>query len=1056
MTNDRPKDYRDSIWEPGVNSPLRKLRKEYFAAIPEVCIERPRLVTQYHVEEGLLGEDEITILQKAKAYRTVLKERDAIVRHTKVCKQNPDTRDLELHELEDTSPFAGSTTSKFKGVLIHPELVGLILWPELETVNIRPTNPFYLSKEDAQELNSSIYSRWLDDSILELTRERLGKDSLEIKLLQNLVFYLTSKPVCISHTIPDFSNAVKHGLQWMIEDARKKQKGSTGRMDEFYSAVIEVMNGIIEYAENLSKEADRLAGKESNPQKKSELRTIADVYKRVPKHGATTFREGLTTVWLIWTALHLENPNVGLSLGRLDKLLYPLYQSDLNKLSKKTEKEQYRDQATELVCYLWLKIGDHVPIMTETAEELFGGTGSNQAITIGGVDEQGNDAVNELTYVILDATEFMALRDPNLNARYHPEKNTAEYLRRLCEVNLNTGATPAIHNDRAVIKAMISKGDKPEHARDYGIVGCVEPVSNGRHYGHNAAILLNLPAALELTLYNGCHRHTGLGQVISVETGDPTTFKSFQEFKDAFETQANWLIKRATDLNCELGKTHQAYYPTPILSAFFEGPMDKGKDVIQGGATINSSGAAIIGLSDVADSLSAIQTVIFPSNGKKKYSFEELLEAMDCDFDGSPEIRALHQRLLNSPKYGNENPVPYTGRTWPPDENIKWLVELLDKAFGEKTNYRGGKYRVGYWTMTIHAAFGRLTKALPNGRKASHNFSSGMTPVSGATHYLTEALNSAAKLPAACMSSGVALNLKYTPEQGVDQRDRNEMLKNFAATVKGFFDNRDWDGTENEALSVDGGMEVQFNITSRDLFEYVASHPHEISDYSDLLVRVSGYTAYFKDLNPQMQQEVIERSEYVLSTGMAKPFVPYVPAHPATGNGLPFSLDSFLSVLEKGSNFITETVLKNLADHLKEILADNMLESLLAAMQLAFKLSKRGLFKNYLDGYWDHIKDFEATYLFEARDGAEAAVVFKQERMEIKKDGSDEWDLRVVFDTDDDLVRFLMKGAKVNIMELVLGNKVEAFGNLNYLFKFAHMSRDLAKRFGLPVVSRES
>ena len=210
---------------------------------------------------------------------------------------------------------------------------------------------------------------------------------------------------------------------------------------------------------------------------------------------------------------------------------------------------------------------------------------------------------------------------------------------------------------------MISKGDEPEHARDYGIVGCVEPVSNGRHYGHNAAILLNLPAALELTLYNGCHRHTGLDQVISVETGDPRAFTSFQEFKDAFETQAKWLIKRATDLNCELGKTHQAYYPTPILSAFFEGPMDKGKDVIQGGATINSSGAAIIGLSDVADSLSAIQTVIFPGNGHKKYSFQQLLDALECDFNGSPEIGALHQRLLHSPKYGNENPVPYTGRS---------------------------------------------------------------------------------------------------------------------------------------------------------------------------------------------------------------------------------------------------------------------------------------------------------------------------------------------------------------------------------------------------------
>ena len=216
--------------------------------------------------------------------------------------------------------------------------------------------------------------------------------------------------------------------------------------------------------------------------------------------------------------------------------------------------------------------------------------------------------------------------------------------------------------------------------------------------------------------------------------------------------------------------------------------------------------------------------------------------------------------------------------------------------------------------------------------------------------------------------------------------NRDEMLKNFKATVKGFFDNRDWDGTENEALSVDGGMEVQFNITSRDFFEYVASHPRmRFLNYANLLVRVSGYTAYFKDLNPQMQQEVIERSEYVLSTGLAKPFVPYVPANQSSSTALPFSLDSFLSVLDKGSNLISEAVLKNLAGHLKEILADKMLEGLLAAMQLAFKLSKRGLFDNYLDGYWDHIKDFKGTYLFEARRWCRGCG-----RLRARKDGHQE------------------------------------------------------------------
>ncbi len=205
-----------------------------------------------------------------------------------------------------------------------------------------------------------------------------------------------------------------------------------------------------------------------------------------------------------------------------------------------------------------------------------------------------------------------------------------------------------------------------------------------------------------------------------------------------------------------------------------------------------------------------------------------------------------------TPKYGNEDTVA--------DANVSWIVEMLDSAFGEKMNYRGGYYRVGYWTMTNHAGFGKLMGALPNGRKAHENFTSGITPVSGVTPYLTKALNSVAKLPAKCLSSGVALNIKYTPEHG----NKEKMLDNFVASVEGYFD----DGNGKR----EGGMEVQFNITTHDTFVDAVAHPE---NYPELLVRVSGYTAYFKDLNPQMQKEIIERTEYLLSTGKAVPFDPF-------------------------------------------------------------------------------------------------------------------------------------------------------------------------------------
>jgi formate C-acetyltransferase len=276
--------------------------------------------------------------------------------------------------------------------------------------------------------------------------------------------------------------------------------------------------------------------------------------------------------------------------------------------------------------------------------------------------------------------------------------------------------------------------------------------------------------------------------------------------------------------------------------------MDKGTDLIQGGAVINSSGAAIIGLADVADSLSAIQKVVFADN----IAFAQLLEALQHDFNGYQDLQT---RLMNpdkTPKYGNDDPVA--------DDNVAWLVKLLDETFGRQENYRGGRYRVGYWTMTNHAGFGRLMQALPSGRKAQENFTSGITPVSAVTPYLARTLNSVASLPARCLSSGVALNLKYTPEIGDDKK----MLDNFVACVEGYFD--DSNGER------DGGMEIQFNITSHSkLIDAV----HNPESYQDLLVRVSGYTAYFKDLNPQMQKEIIDRTEYLLSTGHMIPFEPF-------------------------------------------------------------------------------------------------------------------------------------------------------------------------------------
>ncbi|NVL93560.1 MAG: hypothetical protein HWN71_11055, partial [Desulfobacterales bacterium] len=425
------------------------LKDIYFRAMPEICIERPRLVTRFSLDNDLFNKEHISILDKARLYRFVLGERTPIVRHSRAYEKG-----MKPFEFKEAPLFAGSTTSKFKGVILYPEFLALTLWPELWTISKRASNPFHIIDSEVEELNYKIFPHWMESNIIELARKRCYEENLkkyglekhapEMKLLERLVFFMASKPNCISHTIPDFSRAIKLGLRGIIDEAEERGAvTSNSSRREFYEAIAEVLEGIITYSRNLATKAEELAEREADPTLKKELLDIAEVNRRVPEFPARTFREGMTTVWLCWTAIHLENPNVGLSLGRLDQVLYNLYRQDIE-----NGFIDLRD-AIELICCLWLKIGDHVPTIPDAGEQLFGGTGSNQAITIGGVDKDGKDAVNDLTYVMLRATELMKLRDPNPNARYYPGVNSRKYLRQLCAVNIKTGAIPAIHNDRA-------------------------------------------------------------------------------------------------------------------------------------------------------------------------------------------------------------------------------------------------------------------------------------------------------------------------------------------------------------------------------------------------------------------------------------------------------------------------------------------------------------------------------------------------------------------------------------------------------------------------------
>ncbi len=798
---------------------LKKLRKKNLEAKAEVCIERARYITRYL--RDMSSAEEPMQIRYARAVNHFLSHKEPF--------------------FPDDNLLGGTTTSKYFGAPVYPELTGLTIWPELDTISTRSDNQQLLSEKDAKELNFDIFPYWMDRNVLEYTRAKYGNSSC-MKLFERIVFFIAGKAGTISHTVPNYRVALEKGVQYIIDQAASSELDITNEGNltkenkqklEFYQAVQIAMKGIITYAQNLSRKAAELARSEKGPFRKINLEKIAEVCARVPAKPAGNFREAVNSLWIVQIAIHAENINMAISPGRLDQILYRFYKEDIDKGTLTVK------QAIELIGCLWLKLNDNTNLVPETAEELFGGAGTVPAVTIGGVDENEEDAVNDLTYIMLKVTELLKTRDPSMNARYHYLKNPEEYRDRVAEVIVNTKAVPAFHNDVVDIKILENhfknQNVKIEHARDYAIIGCVELGISGRSYDASSSIILNLVSALELALHKGKRPITGDEQ-IGPPTDDPSGFATFIEFRQAFEAQLSWLIKNAIELNEHFGHTHQEILPTPLLSAFFDGPMDKGKDLIFGGARYNSSGATHIGFADTVDSLNAIEQAVFID---KKCTFAELIQALEANFKG---YRKLHSYLVSkTPKYGTEHPAAM--------KNSQELIRFLYHCYNKRTNYRGGKYRPGFWTMTNHAGQGKLSGALPNGRMAHKIFASGITPVSQVAGDLSACLKAVGGLDSLYIPSGEALNLKF-PSIAT-----KEDLKKFAQAIEAYFRY--------------GGLHVQFNIMSYETLLDAKNNPDK---YPELLVRVSGYSAYFNDLNEAMKEEIITRTEYNVRSGKANPF----------------------------------------------------------------------------------------------------------------------------------------------------------------------------------------
>ena len=792
---------------------LKEYLDRHLSDRPAICVERAVLLTDWCRKNGFEvkydGTPWVPELRQGQAFKYLMEKKKPIIRKG----------DL----------LAGTTTTKEIGVPIYPDGVGVLIWGELLTVSERMLQPYEpLEEWEIKALNSDVFPYWVNRTFREYVRNKYHEPKCQ-QLDERWAACFMWKTVALSHTILDYPKLLRLGLTGIIDEVKEelaKPDLPESKQNEL-KAMILCYEGMIAYARHLAEQARREADAETDPKRKKELEVIADAVAHSPEFPARNMDEAVHAIWVHWIGVHMESTNAGFSLGRMDQWLQPFFEADMAKLKTKEERDVYVSHVLELLGCFYLRCQDHVPLVPDIGNYLFGGSSSDQAITLGGITPEGEDAVNDMTYVFLKVTEMLGMRDPNVNARYNPKKNSDVYLRRLCEVNVHTTSTPSIHNDEAVMASLVDLNYEPQDLRDWSATGCVEPTISGKHIGHTNCMMFNMVAALEMALYNGYHPlmrwHLG------PKTGEVSEFKTFDEFLEAFFRQLECLADLTCQYNNYLGEAHSVIRPTPLMSAMVDSCIEKGLDVTKGGAKYNSSGTACIGLADIVDSLMAIKSLVYD---RKVYTFTELVEAVRNNFEGNDVMRS--RILTETPRFGsgNDEAVEVANR----------VTKFMKDCFWSHLNFRGGHYTTGFWSMSNHVAFGALTGALPSGRLAYEPFTPGLTPEANASKSLLDNIRDVTRLEPTSMNNNIAFNVKVNPSPRDSHAQTVEHVTNYA-----------------KAYSTMGGMQMQFNVVSSATMRAAMARPEE---YKDLMVRISGYNAYFTQLNRDLQLELVRRADY--------------------------------------------------------------------------------------------------------------------------------------------------------------------------------------------------
>lgn len=779
---------------------VNRLKERVLKTRPEIDLENAILLTRGFQE----SEGEPLAVQKAYAFRKQCREKTV--------------------KIWDGELIVGNSGSKQRGGLVCADTCWSVLDTELDTISTRAYDPFYLSPEDRQAFLDIVKPYWKGRSTYEKWMVQIPEEARALRDCGAL--YINRKAVRgWGETTAGYSLIINEGIEGVRRRIEETRSGlditKPGHYEKlsYLRALSLSAEGIVDLSKRYAAEARRQAEAETDPDRKAELLKIAEVCDRVPEKPARTFWEAVQSLYFYQTCIFMEQNAASYNPGRMDQYLYPYYKADLEAGRITPE------QAQELLDCLWVKFSEPCLFQDEVTARFSAGYPMFQNVCVGGVDARGMDAVNDLSYMILQATMDVQLYQPSLSVRYNMARNPNRFLKKVAEVlKLGTGF-PAFHNDEIGLQMMLNKGIPMREAWNWNPCGCVETNLEGKQRCYTSYADYNLGAAVEYALLNG--RSRKYDSQASIETGDPRSFRTYEEFLEAVKKQVAWEIRAVvagSHVNDDIGMERVC----PALSMSFAECISNAKDYAWGGAKYNiGNGIDAIGVADLVNSVYAVKKLVYED---KSVSWDTLLAALDADFQGYEDVERL---CMDCPKYGND------------DEEINDLtaslftfiadyIESFESKFGTMTS--------GILPVSGNTPFGLEVGALPSGRRAYVPLADGVSPSCGTDmDGMGAVIKSVSHIPHGRFTQGTLLNAKLDTSFN-DAPGSTEALMNFL-----------------KSMCTLGVFHVQFNVVDAETLLDAQEHPEE---YNGLLVRVAGYTAYFTELGRETQDDIISRTTH--------------------------------------------------------------------------------------------------------------------------------------------------------------------------------------------------